>query len=185
MKKDNKKSAKKWVLVLCVACLAFLVYDVTQKDVWQQLGTDGGSVQVDTGQDGAVDSQPVSGEVNANEQGSDRFYADYRIEREKTRDQSLELLQSIIDDPAADAQAKKTAQESQIVMAKNMEQELLIETLLAAKEMPDAVAFIQEGKVTVVLNDPVDDKSSGKIAEIVDGVTGVGYENVVIISRDK
>jgi hypothetical protein len=185
MKRDNKKGAKKWVLVLCIACLAFLVYDVAQKDIWQQLGNNDGLVQVDVGQEGSVDSQPVSGGVDAKKQGDDGFYADYRIEREKTRDQSLELLQSIVDDPAADAQAKKTAQESQIVMAKNMEQELLIETLLAAKEMPNAVAFIQEGKVTVVLDNPVDDKSSGKIADIVDGVTGVGYDNVVIISRDK
>ncbi|MGI5891373.1 MAG: SpoIIIAH-like family protein [Bacillota bacterium] len=184
MKKSGKSSAKKWVFVLCIACLAFLVYDVSQKGVLDELGGNPDTLEV-VGQEGSVDERTAGNDITANKNSADNFYDDYRIEREKVRGESLELLQSIIDNPNSDTETKKSAQEAEIVIAKNMEQELLIETLLAAKNFPDAAVFIQEDKVTVVLDAQVDEKSSGKIAELVDGVTGIGFENVVIITREK
>ena len=36
----------------------------------------------------------------------------------------------------------------------------------------------------MVVAAPLDDAAAGQIADIVDGVTGIGYENVVIINKN-
>lgn len=181
MKKPHKTSAKKWLIVLCMACLTFVVYNVSQEGPLDKYNNPGEVVQVAAGNE----QVQVQSEDSGVHQQSGDFYENYRLEREKVRSESLELLKSIIEDPQADAEAKKTARQEEIVMAKNMEQELLIETLLAAKNIPNAAAFIQDEKITVVIDEQVDDQMAGKIADIVDGITGIGYENVVIITREQ
>ncbi|MEG1500508.1 MAG: SpoIIIAH-like family protein [Clostridiales bacterium] len=111
------------------------------------------------------------------------FIGDYRQERENIRSQEVEMLKAISEDKNSLEEIKLKAQNRQIAVAKNMEEELLIETLLESKKFPDTIAFVQEGKVTIVLNQAIDAKQAGQIADIVDGTTGIGFENVVMIQN--
>ncbi len=114
----------------------------------------------------------------------DAFYSEYRLEREKVRAEALELLQSIVDDPHSSVEMRDTATKQKLNIARNLEYELMTENVLAAKNFGETVVMIGEGTVTVVVSIIMDDLKSAQIAEAVAGVTGVDYENVIIINRE-
>ncbi len=205
--------AKKWLMVLVVVCLGFLLYDMSQNTEWgkdlvpasgQQTpaGTDGNQPSSDQNDQNAApaptNSEPqvalpgVDPEVKADGSQDDAattaanvYYEDYRQEREKVRSQELELLKEIVDNPNSSQQSKDQAQARQMTIAQNMEDEMLIESLMSAKNFQQAAAFIQEKQVTVVLNGQVTPEEASQIADIVDGVTNIGYENVVVIQKEQ
>lgn len=177
MKNKKNSLAKKWLLVLGVVCIGFLVYDIIG-DGGFGFGTDriastdqagSGSVDIqEPGQGGIIDST---------------YYQNYQLEREQVRSKELALLDEVVNNANSSAEAKDEASKRKISITENMEQELIIENLLEAKNFKNSAAFIQEGKVTIVLDGELDDNEATQVADIVDGVTGVGFENVVIVKR--
>jgi len=51
----------------------------------------------------------------------------YRLQRERVRDQSIEMLQTLIDNPNAAAAAKEEAEKLLLEIVRQREQELLVE----------------------------------------------------------
>ncbi len=131
----------------------------------------------------APDTEAAMAETEAIEE-LDSFYSEYRLEREKVRAEALELLQSIVDDPHSSVEMRDTATKQKLNIARNLEYELMTENVLAAKNFGETVVMIGEGTVTVVVSIIMDDLKSAQIAEAVAGVTGVDYENVIIINRE-
>ena len=175
--KSNKKNslAKKWLLVLCVVCMGFLVYDIVSDD-----GLDGSDQLAGTviNDETANIEEPGSGTT-----GDVTYYEDYKLEREQVRSKEIELLDEIVNNPNSTDDAKNDASKRKISIAGNMEQELIIENLLKAKNFQNSAAFIQEDKVTIVLDGELDDNEATQVADVVDGVTGIGFENVNIVKR--
>mgnify|MGYP004549745239 CR=1 FL=1 len=130
-----------------------------------------------------VEITPETPEKSAGQTEKD-FYANYRLERSKIRGQQMEMLQEIIDDEKSSNEMRQTAQEKVVAISEALEQELLLENVLAAKYGGQAAVFVQEEKATVVLDLEADALPTGgaeQIARLVAGYTSVPFEHVVIV----
>ena len=113
---------------------------------------------------------------------SSGYFADARINRQKARDEAVELLQSVVSDSAADDESKREAAEELGVIAAIIAKESNMESLIKAKGFSDAVVVVGESDVTVVVqSDGLSGADVSKIKEIVMSEASVGAENIVII----
>ena len=183
MNKKKANPAKKWLIVLVVVCAAFIVYDFTGGSGWIRSAATG--EENDVSQQHNIGDGSENGTASQTEAGvTDEYFATYQTEKEQTRAAELELIEEIIADANAGETVRNEASAKKLSLATNMENELLISALLEAKGLAPSIAFIQDDSVSVVVAAPLDDAAAGQIADIVDGVTGIGYENVVIINKD-
>lgn len=114
------------------------------------------------------------------------FFINYRLEREKNRSEQLELLNAIIADGNTTEEMRSQTQEKIIAITDAMENELLLENILVAKYGGEAVVFVQSEKINVVLSGDATQMSASeaaKIAEMVNGYTAIGFENVIVVIK--
>jgi len=92
-------------------------------------------------------------EVMTSTKGVDeKFFDQYRNQREKTRSENISLLESIISDSESTSAAVNSAQEEIINITKISEKEMVVENLIKAKGFKDVIVFIHEGYVNVVVD---------------------------------
>lgn len=117
-------------------------------------------------------------------EGSGAFFAGYRLQRERSRDRSLEMLQTLLDDPEAGAGSREEAEKLLLEIVRLREQELLVENMIRAQGYEDAVFFYHENVATVMVKEvELDEESFVQISETVAGAVGVGRENVQVMAR--
>ncbi len=210
-KPDKKKvklslAAPQWAVLLFVAsCLTLLFWDMgdgslagsltaeapvvdlpsaleeeTAAPVLAQAGGDGQSATPAVSQTAAADQAETAGETT---ESAAAFFARYRLEREQTKARELELLEETLNSTESSQQAKTDAAQSKLALTENLSAELKAETILEAKEFGENVVIIGVKQATVVLDCPIDAVKALQIAQIVDGVCGIGYETVIIVNR--
>ena len=140
-------------------------------------GASGGDT-ADSGNAGDAAGDPASAG------SSESYFAASQVSRQRARDEAREVLQSVIDDSAPAEAAKTEALASITQMAKDMEAEANIETLVVSKGFRKCVAVISNGAVNIVV------QSSGltaadvaQIYTIVYEQTGITPENIVITEK--
>ncbi|MGI5824497.1 MAG: SpoIIIAH-like family protein [Bacillota bacterium] len=129
-------------------------------------------------------TQSADGEVLNNDND---YFINYEMEREKVRSEQLELLNEMVEGENTLPEVKQEAENKILSITEGMENELLLESLLVAKYGGEAVVFVQEDKVNVILrpkSGKIDDKEADKIAQLVDTYTDIGYENAIIVIKD-
>lgn len=130
------------------------------------------------------EAQQTDGEVLNNDND---YFVNYEMEREKVRSEQLELLNEMVEGEDTLPDVKQEAENKILAITEGMENELLLESLLVAKYGGEAVVFVQEDKVNVILrpkSGKIDDLEAEKIAQLVDTYTGIGYENAIIVIKD-
>ena len=132
----------------------------------------------DTTGGGAQTGEPASAG------SSESYFAASAVSRQRARDEALEVLQAVIDDASAAEAAKKEVLAGITQMAKDMEAEANIETLVVSKGFEKCVAVISNGAVNIVV------KSRGltaaevaQINTIVYEQTGISPDKIVIIEK--
>lgn len=110
--------------------------------------------------------------------GSESYFAASQVSRQRARDEAREVLQSVIDDAASAEAAKTEALAGITQMAKDMEAEANIETLVVSKGFRKCVAVISNGAANIVV------QSSGLTAADVAQINTIVYEQTGI-SPDK
>ncbi len=110
------------------------------------------------------------------------FFVDYKAERDKTRNDEIKYLDSIISDDKTDAETKKTAQKQKTDIATSMEKEMTIENLLKAKGFEKVAAVYHSGSVNVIVGkSELTDAEVAQILDITRTETGEKAENIKII----
>ncbi len=186
----TKKSAfarKQITMLSLVLALALAVYlnwrfaDTTDKlRLTEVLSNEGGIVQTETEvtEDIFVEGDLTSeseetaeyyGEalfVSAPSETADEYFAEARTTRTKTRDEALDTLQkSLQKTELTDAEKKAlTAQLTEI--ATNITKEGTVESLVKAKGFTDCVAFINNGKVKVVVKSKAGTLTAAEVSQI-------------------
>lgn len=123
-----------------------------------------------------------SGEIQ--EESSD-FFARARLDREAGRSRSIETFNSIISSENADEEAKTSAQQGVLQLAKNTETESAIENILRVRGFEDAVCYINNGMANVVVKTGVlDSASAAVITEVVTEQSGIGQEKIKILEMN-
>ncbi|MGB9804148.1 SpoIIIAH-like family protein [Desulfofundulus sp.] len=112
------------------------------------------------------------------------FFVEYRLDRERTRGQQLELLREVINNPQAAAETRRTAQDQLLAISQNMAREVEVENLIRAKGFKDAAVSLENHGATVVVQATrISPEDVTRIAELVSRETGVAEQNIVIIPR--
>ncbi len=114
-----------------------------------------------------------------------RFFVEYRLDRDRTRERQLDLLQNIVEDPNSVAETRQEAQQKILQISNYLDQELQLENLIKAKGFNDAVILIQPQSVSVVVDQK--DFNRDEIAQITDliiTITSQSIENIYIIPNE-
>lgn len=114
----------------------------------------------------------------------DSFFSEYRLERERTRSEQVEILNEIINNPNSNAEVRSDAQEKLLLFTKNLGQETKIENALLAKGFTEAVAVIEAPSVMVIVpSQGLRQDEIARIADLVIKIAGCKMEDVVIVPK--
>ncbi len=166
-------------IALTVVAIAVNVVIVTSNrddgfDYDQSAGMDAG------GQQNENQQKPSTDEENT----EDTYFSSVQVNRQRTRDEAIEVLQSVVDNAAATETAKNEALAQIGKLADIMEAEANIETLIVAKGFEECVAVISDGSVSIVVkSDGLMPAQISQINEIVYEQSGIKPVNVKIIER--
>lgn len=123
-------------------------------------------------------------DTDKNSSAADTYFSSVQVNRQRTRDEALEVLQGVVDNQDSTAAAKEEALAEINKMAKIMEAEANIETLVVAKGFAECVAVISEdGASVVVKSEGLQAAQISQINEIVYEQSGILPVNVKIIQR--
>ncbi len=111
------------------------------------------------------------------------YFTTARQERNKTRSDALEILESTISNVKADEQSKKSAIDAKTNIANRMEKEASMEALIKAKGFDDVLAVISdEGVNIIVKTDELLGSETLQIQDIVLSQTQENLENIKIVT---
>ena len=114
----------------------------------------------------------------------DTYFSSVELDRKRTRDEALEVLQSVVDNASASEAAKSEAIAEIAAIAKTMDTEANIETLIEAKGFEECVAVINNDSANIVVkSDGLQAAQISQINEIVYEQAGISPVNIKIIQR--
>ena len=166
--------------------LSVLVIGVSVFVNWSLFGgKDGGTDDTPTGQQGTNSGNVDAGTNTGTNTGTETdYFSAAVIERESARDEALEVLQGVVDDAASLDSAKEQALKDIATMAKVIENESNIETLIKAKGFEECVAVINGEKANVIVkSEGLRPNDLSQILEIVYLQAGILPENVTIMEK--
>lgn len=112
------------------------------------------------------------------------FFASAILNREQTRDESMEVLNSLANNPDALPDTKEDALNAIAQMVADMNSEANIETLVKAKGFEECVAIVSDKSCTVVVSSGgLNAAETAIILEIVCEQTDASPENVKIVGK--
>ncbi len=115
---------------------------------------------------------------------SDSYFSSVQVSRQRTRDEAIEVLQSVVENAASSEAAKNEALSQINALADVMEAEANIEALIVAKGFSECVAVISDGTASVVVkSDGLLPAQISQINEIVYLEAGIEPVNITIIER--
>lgn len=145
-------------------------------DASSGLGTSYGA---DTGAAGGADTG-----ASQVDKGVDSYFSTTQVSRARARDEALEVLQSVVDNASNDEAARTQALADISQIAKDMEAESNIETLVIAKGFEQCVAVISNGGVNVVVkSEKLTPSDIAIINEIVYEQSGIKPVNIKISQK--
>jgi stage III sporulation protein AH len=115
---------------------------------------------------------------------TDSFFSEYRLERERTRSEQIEIFNEIINNPNSNAEVRLDAQKKLLWLTNNLGKETKIESALVAKGFTDAAAVIESPTVMVVVpSQGLRQDEIARIADLVMKITECKMEDVVIVPK--
>lgn len=111
----------------------------------------------------------------------EEYFAQAQTDRQKAQDEISDLAQQILESAEENDAAKTEAVAHAAQLAKNIEQQSNIESLIKAKGFADCIAFIQNNECSVVVSDDdLTDEDAVIIKDIVSGQSGVEFDKIKI-----
>ena len=164
------------VLIAAAVAINVAVFSKAKDDGFdydQSAGMDGSNVNTET------QAPPADTETSV-----DSYFSSVQLSRQRSRDEAIEVLQSVVDNTSSTATAKDEALAEIQKLALVMETEANIESLIVAKGFEECVAVINDGAASIVV------KSEGLVASQISQINEIVYEqagiepiNIKIIER--
>ena len=141
-----------------------------------------GDPAVDTGTANVnADNENLAGNVNITES---EYFSTAAVNRRRARDESLEVLQLVIDSEDALQESKDSALQSMSKIASQIEQESNIESLIKAKGFEDCIAVVgDEGATVIVASDGLLAGEVAQITEIICEQTSLPATGIKIVEK--
>lgn len=119
---------------------------------------------------------------NNTESTSSDYFTNARLEREKKRGESIEMLTGILNSTGADQEAKDNAENQIAQLAKFTEGEVAAENMIRAKGYGDCVVFMGENVTSVAVStNGLNEIDAAVITDIVANSGGVPADQVKIV----
>lgn len=147
-----------------------------------------GGASAGTG-DPAKDASAVGGkdteQVGDRTDDIDSYFASAQVERKRSRDEAIEVLQLVVDNPEALDESKSAAMAEISKIAKDIDSESKIESLVVAKGFEKCVAVIGDEKCNVIVKTDATllPNQVAQIYEIVYQQSGILPANVYVIEK--
>lgn len=115
----------------------------------------------------------------------DSYFASAQVERKRSRDEAIEVLQLVVDNPEALDESKSAAMAEISKIAKDIDCESKIESLVIAKGFEKCVAVIGDEKCNVIVKTDATllPNQIAQIYEIVYQQSGILPANVFVIEK--
>lgn len=173
---------RNWIVVGAVALIGLAV-----ALNWHFFATGGqGDSYASYDQSAGMTGQGDSTNVGNNQQSEEDYFTTAEINRRQARDESLEVLQNVIDSELADEAVKAQAMEEMAAIAAEIDAEANIETLLISKGFADCIAMLSGESINVVVKSEgeLQPAQIAQINAVVYEQTGLEPINVVINHRN-
>ncbi len=119
--------------------------------------------------------------VNATADEND-YFIKARMDREEGRSKSIETLNTLISNADTSEESKRNAEAEVSAIAKMSDKEIQVENLIRAKGYEDAVVYMSEDSVSVVVkSDALTPTDISVIQEVVTTETGAGADKIKIV----
>lgn len=129
----------------------------------------------------------VDGTANVSVKPESEYFSSARVERQTSRDEAIEKLQSIIDNESSTNEAKTAASEGITRISNIISIENKIETLVCAKGAENCLAVVSDDgtRVDVIVDIPeLTDEAALQIKEIAMQQLGCTFDKVSIIQSN-
>lgn len=134
--------------------------------------------------DNDLSNTDINDALKNNENTSD-YFAQTVLSRKQARDDALEVLQTVAQSSSALPEAVEAALDDIAQIAKDIENEANIETLVKAKGFTECIAVINDNTATVIVkSDKLLASQTAQINEIVYNQAGILPSNLTIIAKD-
>ena len=139
--------------------------------------------------EGGYDYDQPSGNITDN--GSNNttdtaaeYFAATQVSRQRARDEALEVLQAVVDDPDSTETAKAEAMESIAAIADEIQTEADIESLITAKGFEKCVAVLNGDTASIVVSaEGLQASQIAQINAIVYEQAGIAPAGITIITK--
>ena len=124
--------------------------------------------------DGDLGNTDLNDTLNSDKNTSD-YFSQTALSRKQARDASLEILQAVAQSDSALPEAIEAALADIAQIAKDIENESKIETLIKAKGFTECIAVINDNSATIIV------KTDGLLASEVAQINEIVYEQAGIL----
>jgi hypothetical protein len=112
----------------------------------------------------------------------DNYFIEYKLERDRIRSRQIDILREIVNNPNSITENRMEAQQRLFVISDNLERELELENLLAAKGFTQTAVLIQPASVTIVVGKAkLAQEDLARISDFAVKTTGYKIEDIIII----
>ncbi len=116
------------------------------------------------------------------EKKSTDYFTNAKIDREKKRDESIEMLSEILNSDGADTESKENAKSQIELLAKFTDCEVTAENLIKAKGYEDCIVFMGENVTSIaVMTEGLNEIDAAAIIQIATDTGACSAEQVKII----
>ncbi len=144
----------------------------------------GGESDVNVGQNELGQDTEGQASLSGSVEDGAQYFAEAVINRQRARDEAIEVLQLVLDNEESLEEAKSVAMAEMTQIAVNIEKESNIESLISAKGFDDSIAVISGSSCNIIVNtDGLLPNEVAQIQEIVYEQTGILPENMKIIEK--
>ena len=113
---------------------------------------------------------------------SNEYFAQAKLNRQKTRDEAIETLKKMLSESNADQKQKEKLANDAAILAKAIESEGKIENIINAKGFAEVMVYMQNGKVTVIVKTKgLQPAEAAQIKDVVMTEVDVNAENISIV----
>ena len=110
------------------------------------------------------------------------YFTNAKMDREKKRDESIEMLSEILNSDGADTESKENAQAQIELLAKFTECEVTAENLIKAKGYKDCIVFMGENVTSIaVMTEGLNETDASIITQIAADTGACSAEEVKIV----
>ncbi|MFW6021912.1 MAG: SpoIIIAH-like family protein [Halanaerobiaceae bacterium] len=183
-----------WMLILTIwvgMVTSIIVYQGNGYYELEEVTTEGVDISenVEVAEQGVEEDTYTTNQVNYREAKNENveekdFFIEYRLERDNARSEQINIYRDLINNPNTDKIIKKDAQEKMLSLTEKMEKEMEIESLIRARGYKDALAYIHDGAVDVIIHtNGLEKEDVAQVGDIIVKVTGFNTEDVTIIEK--